>query len=73
MIRSKPTNERYITLSEALDIIDPQGVLTPGTLAHNSVTEKILSWMEEFDPSDVLRMSKNSRHIFISQWSSRYS
>jgi hypothetical protein len=65
---AEPSNERYDTLSEALDIIDPQGVLKPGTTAHNSVTEKILSWMDEFDPNDVLRMSKNSRHIFISQW-----
>ena len=64
---ANPTNERYDTLSEALDIIDPQGVLTPGTTAHNSVTEKILTWMDEFDANDVLRMSKSSRSIFISQ------
>ncbi len=65
---AKPTNERYETLSEALRIIDPQGLLTPGTMAHNSVTEKILTWMDELDAHDVLRMSENSRHIFISQW-----
>ncbi len=68
MIMAKPTNKRYDTLSEALNIIDPQGVLTPGTTAHNSVTEKILSWMDEFDPNDVLRMSKKSKHIFNAQW-----
>ena len=62
-----PTNERYETLSEALRIIDPQGLLTPGTMAHNTVTEKILTWMDELDAHDVLRMSENSRHIFISQ------
>ena len=65
---AKPTNDRYDTLSESLNIIDPHGVLTPGTMAHNSVTEKILSWMNEYDSNDVLRMSKNSRHVFISQW-----
>ena len=68
MIMAKQTNERYDTLSEALNIIDPQGVLTPGTMAHNSVTEKILSWMDELDPNDVLRKSQNSRHIFTSRW-----
>ena len=57
------TNIRYRTLSEALAIIDPKGVLMPGTPEHNQVTEIILSWMAELEPDEVLRLSNDSRHL----------
>ena len=60
----KSTNLRYRTLSTALAIIDPDGILVPGTQKHNWVTETILSWMAEMEPDEVLRMSEDARHIF---------
>jgi hypothetical protein len=60
---AKPTNVRYQTLSKALAIIDPNGVLMPGTEEHNTVTEMILSWMAEMEPDEVLRMSHDRRGI----------
>jgi hypothetical protein len=61
---AKSTNVRYQTLSKALAIIDPEGVLLPGTREHNQVTETILSWMEAMEPDEVLRMSKHARRMF---------
>jgi len=60
---AKPTNVRYQTLSKALAIIDPKGVLMPGTKEHNRVTELILSWMDEMEPDEVFRMSHDSRSL----------
>ena len=60
----KSTNLRYRTLSTALAIIDPNGMLVPGTQEHNWVTETILSWMAEMEPGEVLRMSKDAKNIF---------
>jgi hypothetical protein len=67
------TNSRYETLSSALAIIDPQGMLSPGTEEHNRITETILAWMDAMEPDDVIRMSKNARHVFSPRkrsWSS---
>jgi hypothetical protein len=58
------TNQRYRTLSTALAIIDPDGILVPGTQEHNWVTETILSWMAEMEPEEVFRMSKNAQDVF---------
>ena len=58
------TNIRYETLSNALAIIDPEGILAPGTEEHNRVTETILAWMDAMEPDEVLRMSKKARSLF---------
>ena len=58
------SNLRYQTISKALAIIDPKGVLIPGTEEHNKVMEMILSWMAEMEPDEVLRMSHDSRSLF---------
>jgi hypothetical protein len=63
--KAKPTNQRYETLTEALNIIDPQGNLIPGTLPHNSMTETILLWMDELDSDEVIRRSAIMRRMFI--------
>ena len=60
---AKPTNVRYQTLSKALAIIDPKGVLIPGTKEYNRVTEMILSWMAKMEPDEVFRMSHDSRRL----------
>ena len=61
---AKSTNQRYRTLVNALTIIDPEGLLLPGTREHNRITETILSWMDRMEPDEVLRMSEITRHIF---------
>ncbi len=58
------SNLRYQTISKALTIIDPKGVLIPGTEEHNRVMEMILSWMAEMEPDEVLRLSHDSRRFF---------
>ena len=57
------SNLRYQTISKALTIIDPKGVLIPGTEEHNRVMEMILSWMAEMAPDEVLRMSHDKQGI----------
>ena len=57
------SNLRYQTISKALTIIDPKGVLIPGTEEHNRVMEMILSWMAEMEPDEVLRMSHEKQGI----------
>ena len=59
------TNDRYQTIIEALNIIDPQGVIAPGTMEHNTITETILSWMDELDYDEVLRQSEIARRLSI--------
>ena len=63
MVKAKPTSERYNTLSEALNILDPQGKIEAGTVEHNTVTETILSWMAEMEPHEVLRKSETAKLI----------
>lgn len=58
---NRVTNKRYETLSQALRIIDPDGLLVPGTPGHNQVTDMILSWMHEKDTDEVLQMSRVAR------------
>ena len=61
----KPTNDRYQTILEALHIIDPHGVIVPGTMEHNTITETILSWMDESDHDEVMRKSKMAKRLSI--------
>ena len=63
-VMAKQTNDRYNTISAALDIIDPEGVYVPGTLEHNWATEEILSWMAEMEPDEVLMNSETACRRF---------
>ena len=58
------TNDRYNTISEALNVIDPEGAFVPGTKEHNRVTETLLTWMDEMEPDEVLRVSESARNVF---------
>ena len=60
----KLTNERYETLAEALNIIDPQGTLAARTETHKSITESVLNWMDTLEPDEVLRKSEIARRMF---------
>ena len=63
MSEAPPSNKRYRTLSKALAIIDPQGVLMPGTVEHNMATEMILSWMAEMESDGVLSLSTSAKRL----------
>lgn len=67
MIMAKQANDRYNTISAALDIIDPEGAFVPGTPEHNWVTEEILSWMTEMDTDEVLRKSEIARRMICNK------
>ena len=54
---------RHNTISAALDIIDPDGTLVPGTKAHKWVTASLLTWMAEMNPEQVLRKSESAGHM----------
>ena len=64
MNTGKTINQRYQTLSKALSIIDPEGILNPGTSEHNWTTETILSWMAGMGPEEVYRMAEAAQRIF---------
>lgn len=64
MVMAKQTNDRYNTISAALDIIDPEGTYVPGTMEHNWATEEILSWMAEMGADEVLKKSETARRMF---------
>ena len=64
MVMTNEINDRYNTISAALNIIDPEGVFVPGTLEHNWATEEILSWMAEMDDDEVLKRSETERRMF---------
>lgn len=64
MIMAEHTNDRYNTISAALNIIDPEGAYLPGSMEHNWATEAILAWMDEMDSEEVLRKSEIARRRF---------
>ena len=64
MVMAKHANDKYNTISAALDIIDPEGAIVPGTPEHNWVTEEILSWMAQMDAEGVLKKSEIARRMF---------
>lgn len=61
---AKQTNDRYNTISAALNIIDPEGAYVPGSIEYNWATEMILSWMAEMEPNEVLKKSETARRGF---------
>ncbi len=61
---AEQANQRYNTISAALNIIDPEGVCVPGSMEHNWATETILSWMAQMEPDAVLRKSEAEKDLF---------
>ena len=56
-------DDRYNTISAALRIIDPAGVLLPGTVAYNWATEMNLAWMAEMGADEAMRESEDSKRV----------
>ena len=59
----KLINNRRNTLSEALNIIDPEGAFVPGTKAYRWLEGSLLTWMDEMEPAEVLRKSAAAGHM----------
>ena len=47
-------NDRYNTLSAALNILDPEGVIVPGRKEYNWLEGSLLSLMAEMESDEVL-------------------
>ena len=56
------SNDRYNTLSAALNILDPEGVIVPGRKEYNWLEGSLLSWMAEMEPDEVLNKAVSVRH-----------
>ena len=57
-------NERYETLKAAVEIIDPDGDLTPGSYERGIVIDEALRMIDEYGPEDaVRRIEKSKAHL----------
>ncbi len=65
MVRS--TRTRSGKLSELMNLIDPEGTLTPGSVAHEIVAETTSSWIEELGPEEAEKMVRGSLEHLQSQ------
>ena len=72
MVMAPQANDRYKTLLAALKIIDPEGAFAPGTIEHNWAKEKILSWMDEMEPDEVLKRSESIQKVLRNKRPSWY-
>ena len=59
----KLINNRHNALSEALNIIDPEGAFVPGTKEYSWLEGSLLTWMDEMEPAEVLRKSAAAGHM----------
>jgi len=59
----KLINNRHDTLSEALNIIDPEGAFVPGSKEYSWLEGSLLTWMDEMEPAEVLRRSATAGHM----------
>jgi hypothetical protein len=59
----KLINNRHNALSEALNIIDPEGAFVPGTKEYSWLEGLLITWMDEMEPAEVLRKSATAGHM----------
>ena len=51
-------------LTKALTLIDPSGILVPGTEEHDSIRDMIRGWIDECGPVHALAMArKGAEHL----------
>ena len=48
------------TISEALRLIDPEGMLIPGTRQYDRISEMIEIWLRRYSRDEVLEMARYS-------------
>ena len=56
------------TLNEALRLIDPEGMLVPGTRQHDRIREMIEIWLRRHSPEEVLEMARYSAKYLKVRW-----
>ena len=56
------------TQNEALKLIDPEGMLVPGTRQHTRIREMIKIWLRQHSPEEVLEMARNSAKYLKVWW-----
>jgi len=49
------------TINEAIKLIDPKGMLVPGTRQHDRIREMIEIWLGRHSPEEVLEMARNTQ------------
>ena len=55
------------TINEALKLIDPEGMLIPGTRQYDSIKEMLEFWIRQHGPVETLEMSRNSA-TYLKVW-----
>jgi hypothetical protein len=56
------------TLSEAIRLIDPEGMLVPGTRQYDRIREMIEIWIGQHGPDEALEMARNSAKYLKVWW-----
>jgi len=56
------------TITEALRLIDPEGMLVPGTRQHDRIREMVEIWLRQHSPDEVLEMARNSAKYLKVWW-----
>jgi hypothetical protein len=58
------TDQDDETVSKAMALIDPSGILVPGTVEYNTIKDMILGWIDEGCPDYALDMArKGAKHL----------
>jgi hypothetical protein len=56
------------TLNEAIKLIDPEGMLVPGTRQYASIMEMLEIWLRQHSPDKALEMARNSAKYLKVWW-----
>ena len=56
------------TLNESLRLIDPEGMLVPGTRQHDRIREMIEIWLRLHGPEKTLEMARYSAKYLMVWW-----
>ena len=56
------------TLNESLRLIDPEGMLVPGTRHYDTIRETIEIWIRQNGPDEALEMARNSAKYLKVWW-----
>ena len=49
-------------------VIDPEGMLEPGTRQYDSIRLMLQNWLDEFGPTETLAMARDSAKFLKTWW-----
>ena len=55
------------TIIEAIKLVDPEGMLIPGTRQYDRIWEMLEIWLRQHGPDTTLEMARNSAK-FLKMW-----